>query len=233
MLETCIPGKWPMRKTDCAIEIANLGVNYDGCRVLEGFDLKLAVDEKVVLTGTSGSGKSTVLKCILGLVEPWRGSIHVFGLPVDGHGVWTVRRSLAYVAQEPEFGAGTALQAIARPFAYKVNASLRVSLDRLPGLMERFNLPQVLLDKEIATLSGGEKQRIALVSAILLNRPILLLDEASSALDKANKEAVAEFLKQADGLTVLSVAHDTEWFGCADRVVNLSGACVQREGNNE
>jgi ABC-type iron transport system FetAB ATPase subunit len=58
-------------------------------------------------------------------------------------------------------------------------------------------LPQPLLDKQITRLSGGEKQRIALVIAILLDRPIVLLDEASSALDTKNKQAVAEYFKQA------------------------------------
>lgn len=216
-----------MRKTDGAIEIEHLGVNYDGRPVLEGFDLRIATEEKVVLTGPSGAGKSTVLKCVLGLVEPQCGVIRVFGRPVDGHEVWEARRNLAYVAQEPEFGSGTARQVIERPFAYRVNAALQGNLKRLPTLMQRFNLPRFLLDKQISTLSGGEKQRIALVSAILMDRPILLLDEASSALDKANKQAVAEFFKQADSLTVLSVAHDTEWLGFSDRVVNLSGGIHQ------
>ncbi len=211
-----------MKSNGCAIAIDELGVNYDGRQVLYGFGLKVEAGEKVSLTGPSGSGKSTVLKCILGLVEPQEGSIRVRGNRVAGDGVWEARRSLAYVAQEPELGAGTVRQAIERPFAFKANADLRGNLKRLPPLLERFHLVPALLDKESRSLSGGEKQRVALIMAVLLDRPILLLDEASSALDRDNKQAVVDFIRQAVDLTVLSVAHDTEWLGFSDRVVNLA-----------
>ncbi len=212
-----------MKNSHCAIEIDDLGINYDDRWILRGFSSRVAAGEKVSLTGPSGSGKSTVLKCILGLVEPQEGSINVLGNPVAGGGVWETRRSLAYVAQEPELGAGLVRQAIERPFAFKANAGLRGNLKRLVPLLERFNLDPALLEKESLSLSGGEKQRIALILAVFLDRPIILLDEASSALDQDNKQAVVEFIREAGDLTVLSVAHDAEWLGFADRVVNLSG----------
>ncbi len=216
-----------MKSDRCAIEIEGLGVNYDGSRVLHGFSLEVAAGEKVSLSGPSGSGKSTVLKCILGLVEPQEGSIRVLGTPVAGDGVWEARRSLAYVAQEPELGSGSVRQAIERPFAFRANVELRGNLKRLPMLMERFHLEPSLLDKESTSLSGGEKQRVALILAVLLDRPILLLDEASSALDRGNKQAVVDFMREAVDLTVLSVAHDAEWLAFADRVVNLADATRQ------
>lgn len=154
---------------------------------------------------------------------PQEGSVDVLGRAMDGHHVWELRRQLAYVAQEPDLGPGTAREVIERPFEYKVNASLRGNLERLGELLERFNLPLSVMDKEMPTLSGGEKQRIALVSAILLDRTIVLLDEASSALDKENKQAVASFFQQAPELTVLAVSHDTEWLAFSDRVVELPG----------
>ena len=219
-----------MTSADYAIEIRNLSVRHDARWVLRGFGLRVAPGEKVTLTGPSGSGKSTVLKCVLGIVVPREGSIRVFGQAVDGSGVWETRRKIAYVAQEPEIGAGTARQALERPFAYKANASLRGNLHRLPALMDRLHLPRVLLDKEVSTLSGGEKQRVALISAILLERPVVLLDEASSALDKANRRAVAEFFERSSDLTVLSVAHDTEWLGFSTTVVDMVGPAPGPEG---
>ncbi len=212
-----------------AIDIANLSVELDGRRVLRGFDLRIAAEEKVALTGPSGSGKSTVLKCVLGLVVPREGSIRVRGRPVDGRGAWEARRRLAYVAQEPELGTGTVRQAMEHPFTFKANAGLRDNLKRLPTRMEQFRLPPALLGQDVSTLSGGEKQRLALLLALLLERPILLLDEASSALDKAGRRAVADFLRQANGLTVLSVAHDTEWLEFSDRVVDMGGG--ERRGD--
>ena len=210
-------------RDDTAIEIDRLGVWYDGRWVLRDFSLRLGRGEKVVITGPSGAGKSTVLRCVLGLVMPREGSIHVVGQAMEGHHVWELRRQLAYVAQEPDLGPGTAREVIERPFEYKANATLRGNLERLGELLERFNLPSSLMDKEMPTLSGGEKQRIALVSAILLDRSVILLDEASSALDKENKQAVVSFLQQARELTVLAVSHDTEWQGFSDQVVELPG----------
>ncbi len=207
-----------------AIQIENLGVRYDGRSVLSGFSLQMKRGEKVTLTGPSGAGKSTVLRCLLGLVVPQQGAIRIYGRALDGQSVWDLRQQIAYVAQEPDLGRGTAREVIGRLFDYRANARLRPNLDRLPQWMERFNLSQGLLDKDMSDLSGGEKQRVALVCALLLDRSIVLLDEASSALDQANKQAVADYFREAGNLTVLSVAHDKEWRTFAHRVIELAAA---------
>lgn len=203
------------------VQLNKLNITFDGQPVLKDLSLSVYHGEKVTLTGPSGSGKSTVLRCILGLVMPDSGTITILGERVTRHNIWQKRRHIAYVAQEPDLGAGSVREVIETPFFFRANAGLRDNLARLPAIMERFNLPQTLLDKQIMRLSGGEKQRIALTIAILLDRPIVLLDEASSALDTKNKQAVAGYFKQADNITVLSVAHDTEWLGFATRVVDM------------
>ncbi len=210
-----------MDKNKPAIEIENLSVCFDGNYVLKDFSLDLAFGEKVTLTGPSGSGKSTVLRAILGFVNPVKGSIKIMGETLNEKNIWKKRLDIAYVAQEPDLGEGTVQNIIKQPFSYHANSGLRSNLDRLSELMQRFNLSQSLLGKQMATLSGGEKQRIALVIAILLDRSIFLLDEASSALDKINRQAIADYFKQAPNITVLSVAHDVEWLGFATRVVDI------------
>ncbi len=212
-----------------AVEIDRVGVRYDGRWVLRGLSLQLARGEKVTLTGPSGAGKSTVLRCVLGLVVPQEGSVRVFGRPIDEHQVWEVRRQLAYVAQEPDLGPGTVREVLERPFLYRANVALRGNLERTGEFLERFCLPAALLGKETATLSGGEKQRIALISAILLDRPVVLLDEASSALDRESKRAVAGYFQEMRNLTVLSVSHDSEWQAFSERVIHLSRP-VERPG---
>jgi ABC-type iron transport system FetAB ATPase subunit len=207
--------------SNTAVELDRLYLSFDGQPVLKNLHLSIFPGDKVTLTGPSGSGKSTVLRCILGLVMPDSGTITILGEPVTRHNIWQKRRHIAYVAQEPDLGAGSVKEVIETPFSYRANAGLRDNLARLPEIMERFNLPQLLLDKQITRLSGGEKQRIALTIAILLDRPIVLLDEASSALDTKNKQAVADYFRQAGNTTVLSVAHDTEWLGFATRVVDM------------
>ncbi len=207
--------------SEAVVDLNRLHLSFDGQPVLKDLSLSVFHGDKVTLTGPSGSGKSTVLRCILGLVMPDSGTITILGEPVTRYNIWQKRRHIAYVAQEPDLGTGSVKAVIETPFSYRANAGLRDNLARLPEIMERFNLPKLLLDKQINRLSGGEKQRIALTIAILLDRPLVLLDEASSALDTKNKQAVADYFKQAQNTTVLSVAHDSDWLGFATRVVDM------------
>jgi len=208
-------------KQNTAIGIDKLTVWFDNRCVIDEFSLCLAPGEKVILTGRSGSGKSTILRCVLGFVVPEKGSIHIAGEPVTGESIWRLRTRIAYVAQEPDLGVGQVREILERPFAYRTNYHLKGNLARLPELFERFLLPAELLDKDITDLSGGEKQRVGLVSAILLDRPIFLLDEASSAMDKSSRQVMREYLYSDSEITVLSVSHDPEEHSCSDRIVEL------------
>ncbi len=183
--------------------------------------MSVQAGEKVLLTGPSGCGKSTVLRCLLGFVAPEAGSIHIQGQPLTEHSIWSLRKHLAYVAQEPDLGTERIARVLERPFHYRANASLRENLQRVPELFERFGLGQSLLDKEAGDLSGGEKQRVALIAAILLDRSIFLLDEATSALDKASKQDVTDYFRTHDDVTALFVAHDAEWFSFADQMIQV------------
>ncbi|MBW1924717.1 MAG: ATP-binding cassette domain-containing protein [Deltaproteobacteria bacterium] len=216
---TCLHGKTGSAP---AIEMKNIVVRFEAKTVLDGFSLRLMPGEKLVLTGESGVGKSTVLKCILGFVIPAEGEIFIQGKRLTHDSVWTLRTLLSYVPQEPELGDGTLHEWFRSPFFFRANTSLRNNLDRLPGFLERFSLSQELLHKEVGALSGGEKQRAALISAILLERKIFLLDEPTSALDSKNGKKVLEFLFANPDVSILAVSHDHAFLDEADRVVELS-----------
>ncbi len=206
------------------IDINGLTFQIDNRMLLRDFSLRVASGEKVMLSGPSGCGKTTLLRCILGLVIPQSGVIRILGRALNAASVWELRRHLAYVAQEPDLGVGTVREVLAQPFRFKANAALRGNIERVPCLMDRFRLPAGLLDKFMPTLSGGERQRVALISAILLERPIILLDEASAALDPVNRDAVIDYFRQAGEVTVLSVSHDREWMAFCGRSLSLDGA---------
>ncbi|MFQ5681638.1 MAG: ATP-binding cassette domain-containing protein [Candidatus Binatia bacterium] len=210
-------------KQEPAIQVDNLTVRFDGTTVIDGFSMRLASGEKATLTGRSGSGKSTILRCILGFTVPDKGSIRIQGQQVTGASIWKLRTRLAYVAQEPDLGAGRVREILERPFTYRANAHLRYNLSQAAELFRVFLLPTDLMDKDIATLSGGEKQRVAVISAVLLARNIFVLDEASSALDKASTQAIGDYFRSLDSLTVLSVAHDPEGFSFFDKIIELPG----------
>ncbi len=206
-----------------AIDIDRLSVQVGGQTILSDLSLRLARGRKATLVGPSGSGKSTLLLALLGFVAPTEGTIRIFGEELTASSVWRLRTRMAYVSQEPELGEGTVRQILNHPFTFKNNRHLKDNMERAPELMEKLYLPGHLLDKDITSLSGGEKQRVALISAMLLEREILLLDEASSALDQGAKQAVIDLLSSRENLTLLSVTHDREWIEAADDLIELSG----------
>lgn len=204
-----------------AITINNLSVQLQGKLLLDAFSLNITSGEKVTIAGPSGSGKSTLLRCIMGFMLPSSGAIEIFGEGLDADTVWRLRGKMAYVAQEPELGEGIVRDALQYPFTYKINRGTAYSESKAVELFERFMLNASFLDKDIGSLSGGEKQRIALVIALSLKRPLLLLDEAASALDSTSKKAVREYLCHCDALTILSVSHDIRDFSLSERMVTL------------
>ena len=203
------------------LELDRVGVRFDGKRVLDDFTVRLTPGEKVALAGDSGAGKSTILSCVLGFVQPETGSVRIGGESLTSRSVWPLRAQIAYVPQEPQLGAGLTREAILRPLGYQINRHIQPKPDRLARLCETFLLDVGLLDKSATKLSGGEKQRAAIVSALLLERPLLLLDEITSALDERSRDAVLAYLRERDDLTLLAVSHDKEFLAWTDRVIAL------------
>jgi ABC-type multidrug transport system ATPase subunit len=205
------------------IEFDRVAIAFDGRTLLRDFSLRLAPGEKVVLAGPSGSGKSSLLACLLGFVRPAAGQIAIQGEPLTPKSIWRLRRAMALVQQEPDIGEQTAEAWIREPFTFRANEALRDRLDRLPALLPRLRLDSALLRRKGTDLSGGEKQRIALVAALLLDRPVLLLDEPASALDPDSRQAVYDCLAGLSGQTLLMVSHDTgPALDFADRTVRLA-----------
>jgi ABC-type iron transport system FetAB ATPase subunit len=125
------------------------------------------------------------------------------------------------VAQEPDLGTGSVRKVLEHPLDYKTNMELKKNLKKVPELFDHFSLSRGLLDKEVTSLSGGEKQRLALIGAILLDRKIYLLDEATSALDQANREIVLKYFREHENLTVLSITHSNDAVDVNQRVIEI------------
>ncbi len=191
-----------------AVEISGLALTFDGRRILDDISFCVPVGARVSLTGPSGSGKSSILRAVMGFIQPTAGEIFVEGEEVDASSIWRLRGRLAFVQQEPDLGEGRVAEILQKPFSYKINSNIEYDSGRSESLFDELLLQRSLLEKDAATLSGGEKQRVAIVSAILLNRDIYLLDEVTSALDAESKKAVADFFRRANNITVLSVSHD-------------------------
>ena len=207
-----------------AIAIAGLTLAFGARTVLRNFFLQMAPREKVVLAGPSGSGKSSVLACLLGFLEPAAGRIEIGGEPLTPRSAWRLRRQLALVQQEPDLGELGVEEWLREPLAFRANQALHGNFARVPEWLARLRLSPAILRQKGPELSGGEKQRLALVSALLLDRPILLLDEPTSALDPDSRRAVYDCLAGLERQTLLMVSHDAgPALDFADRTVRLTG----------
>jgi putative ABC transport system ATP-binding protein len=205
------------------IDVEHLSLVFDGRTVLDDFSLRVDERETVVLAGSSGSGKSSILACLLGFLVPAAGRIAIHGEDLTAKSIWRLRRAMALVQQEPDLGELTVRQWLEDPFTFHANEAIRGNLARLPDLLRRLRLSESILNQKGPALSGGEKQRIALVAALLLDRPILLLDEPTSALDPDSRRAVYDCLSALENQTLLMVSHDTgPALDFADRTVRIA-----------
>lgn len=185
---------------------------------------RIASGRKVCIAGPSGSGKTTLLLALMGLAVPAHGQIRIGDADLTPQSAWHLRRNIAYVPQEPDLGDGTVLDRIRQPFAYHANAHLQFDRAAVLDHCRRFRLAESILAKETAQLSGGEKQRIALIIALLLQRPILILDEPVSAVDKDIKRIITDELRRDPARTVVFVSHETVLTELADETIALTPA---------
>ena len=204
------------------IETDRLSVNIGPRRLWHGLNLRIAHGQRVRLAGPSGCGKSTLLKCLMGLVPPADGTIRIDQQELTCDTVWSLRQKLAYCAQEPDVGTGLVLARLREPFAYRRNAARCFDEDRLHHWLDYYRLPEDILHKDLKSLSGGEKQRLAVILAILLGRTIFLLDEPVSAMDTAARQQFIRMFSDHPDWTALFVSHDESLTHIADQTIDLA-----------
>jgi putative ABC transport system ATP-binding protein len=193
------------------LKIHKLSLQLDGKVLFQNFNLEIAEGEKVLLKGPSGSGKSTLLRLILGFVQADTGDIHIDGQLLDQKSVWSLRQRMAFVPQELTIGSGTVKDFIQDVFDYRANRHLKYREEQILDLFKQFELEANQLEQDISQLSGGEKQRLGLIVALLLDRELYLLDEVTSAIDEALREKIIRYLARLEGKTMVIVSHDRDW----------------------
>ncbi|MER7717451.1 thiol reductant ABC exporter subunit CydD [Streptomyces flaveolus] len=221
-----VSGSGPVPR-DGALSFEGVTVRYPGRTADAVSDVDLVVEPggTVALVGPSGAGKSTLLHALLGFVRPSHGRIRIGGADLTGLDPAQWHARVAWVPQRPHLFAGTVAENVrlARPEAD--DAAVRRAL-RDAGALEFVDaLPEgtgTVLGEDGAGLSAGQRQRLALARAFLADRPVLLLDEPTAALDGATEaEIVAAVRRLAAGRTVLLVVHRPALLEVADRVVRL------------
>jgi len=202
------------------IEFEHVTIAAKNQTLLSDISFKLFTGEKAVFCGKSGSGKSTVLKALLGLHNLAQGQILFNGQPLGLQTMKKIRHDAVYISQEPVLAAETVQEALLLPFQFKAHQAHKPNRQRLIDILSRLELPAHLLEQETRRISGGEKQRVALARGLLMGKSLYLLDEVTSALDSESKQAVYAVCFQTQS-TLLSVAHDPEWLAHCDTVYSL------------
>lgn len=183
----------------------------DARPALDGVNLTIGAGETVAFVGSTGSGKSTLTKLLLRFYETEHGRIRLDGVPIDEIALQDLRRAIGYVAQDSFLTDGT----VAENIAYGMGAVPREKIEAAARAAEAHEfvtaLPQAYdtpVGERGMKLSGGQRQRLALARAILKDPPILILDEATSAVDNETEAAIQRSLdKLVVGRTSLIIAH--------------------------
>ena len=197
-----------------------------GKSILGGCTFSVTKGEKVAVTGESGSGKTTILRMIMGAEVPGGGEIFFRGEKITAANIASVRSEIAFIGQEPALGAGTIGEALMLPFSFKSNTRKKPSEERVKSLLNSLKLDEGIETKRCSQVSGGEKQRTAIARAILLGKTVFLADEITSALDKSVVGEVFDLLNKPE-YTMISVSHDQEWINRCGRVLKLELGCIR------
>ncbi|SDC32238.1 ABC transporter ATP-binding protein [Geotoga petraea] len=204
------------------VELRNIHLSFDDTVLFDGFNLKVQQREKVLIYGKSGIGKSSIMKMILGFVEPDKGNVLYKGKELDKNTVWGLRENTAFVTQDNDITGGLVKDFISEVMGYKANKNIEISKDKIVELLEYFDLESKILEKDFQDLSGGEKQRISIIVSILLDKELYLLDEITSSLDNKMKKKVVDYFVDEMDKTQIIISHDNHWLEKDKlRIINL------------
>lgn len=192
--------------------LKNILVTKNNTSLFSFKELIINKGDKVVIVGNSGSGKTTLLKLFNVMEKPEKGIILYKGENIFNKDIFSLRRNIIFIEQEPFVNGPTVRDFFYYIKNFSVYKNFSIDENEIKSLLKLFSLEYIMFDRRVETLSGGEKQRLALIRAILLKPEILLLDEPTSALDKNNTEIVINNILKSNIIeTIISVSHNLLW----------------------
>jgi ATP-binding cassette, subfamily B, bacterial len=228
------PEAEPLVKAGAAITFENVGFQYPGgLKIFDHFNLRLHAGQRVGLVGQSGGGKSSLFTLLQRFYDPQEGSIIIDGQDISRVTQQSLRAAISVVPQDISMFHRSIMENIryGRPTATDdevLRAAISARCDFVETLPEGLN---TMVGDRGVKLSGGQRQRIAIARAFLKDAPILLLDEATAALDSESEEAIREALARLmHGRTVIAIAHRLATLRNFDRVVMLKAGKIIEDG---
>jgi ATP-binding cassette subfamily B protein len=221
-----------------AIQFSDVRFSYErGKEVIKGVSFTASPGEMIGLVGKSGAGKSTIINLLCRFYDVDSGAIRIDGVPIGKIKLESLRQQIGLVMQEPFLFDASIIENIRygapqASFAQVVAAARAAHAHDF--IVNKEDGYDTIIGERGAKLSGGERQRIAIARAILHDPPILILDEAMSAVDaeteKAIQEAIAELIK---GRTTIAIAHRLSTLRNAHRLIVLEEGCLAETGTHE
>ena len=214
------------------ITFTHIYKSYNGKEIIPDFNLTIESGAFLTIIGTSGSGKTTVLRMINGLVLPDKGEIHINGKNILAEDLIALRRNIGYVIQGnilfPHLTVAENIAYVLLLKKYSQTDIERIVTEKL----QQVNLPPELANRFPHQLSGGQQQRVGIARALAANPNIILMDEPFGALDSITRKQLQRELKalhQLSGATIVFVTHDiTEALTLGTKVLVLDKGVIQQ-----
>ena len=221
------------------IEFRNVSFNYlgQGEAALQNISLRIAPGEHVVVIGRTGSGKSTLQKLMLGLYQPSDGVVRIDGIDLRQLDPADLRRNVGFVGQDATLFYGTLRENISIGAPYADDTAI-VAAAEVAGLSQFVNRHPKGFDMMIGergeSLSGGQRQEVAIARAVLMDPPVLFFDEPTSAMDFSTEHGFKERLKRfAAHKTMVIVTHRTSLIELATRIIVVDDGRIVADGPRE
>ncbi|HLD66739.1 MAG TPA: type I secretion system permease/ATPase [Pseudomonas sp.] len=231
----------PLERTQLkgALEVRQVSFRYpdQSAPALAAVSLRLAAGERIGIIGRSGSGKSTLARLVMNFYQPDEGQILLDGLDLRQLDVADLRHQIGYVAHDLPLLAGSLRDNLTLGARYVSDARM-LEVAELTGVHELARQHPQGFDRPVGErgqlLSGGQRQAVLLARALLLDPPILLLDEPTSAMDNTSEEILRNRLQTwAQGKTLLLITHRTSMLSLVDRLVVLDNGHIVADGPKE
>jgi len=229
-------GKQLKASFESSIVIRDLSYSFGEKSVLDKIDLEIRKAEKVAIIGPSGSGKTTLIQLLCRFYDVPSGKIFIDGADIEEISLEDYRKLYAIVTQEPILFFGTVEDNLRMAKPDATLDEIIASLEKADALRFVRELPegiQTVIGERGARLSGGQQQRIALARAYLKNAPVLILDEATAALDSNADNVIREaIVKLSEGKTVIAIAHRLTTVQGYDRIIVLEEGRITGNGSH-
>lgn len=201
---------------------------YEKKHLVSDIKLKVKKGERILIVGATGSGKSSLLNSLNLMNQSYHGEILFEGKAITEYPPHILRSRIVMVMQEPWLGEGTVQDVLDEPLAYLATKKqdLGQREQKIRELFKAFELSESYLNQKAEQLSGGEKQRVALIRALQLNPEILLLDEISSALDQKTSGIISDCIFTNFPGTVIAISHDPLWQDRWQRSWTIAGGTL-------